>query len=117
MSTTARSDEHAKTGRCCLTREKAIEIYSTKLSFLRNSEESLSPQIALKGRSEPAATKFGVSAKTIRDIWNRRTWQHATWHLWAAESNDFEKSQEGALRLTKEMVNIPLSAMICTCSI
>jgi hypothetical protein len=28
--------------------------------------------------SELLAAQYGVSSKTIRDIWNRKTWVHAT---------------------------------------
>ena len=31
------------------------------------------------------APKYGVSPKTIRDIWRGRTWLHATEHLWTEE--------------------------------
>jgi hypothetical protein len=31
------------------------------------------------------APKYGVSAKTIRDIWRGRTWLHATEHLWTED--------------------------------
>jgi hypothetical protein len=105
MGSNSHCDENTKNVRCCLTKEKAVEIYATKLSFLKGSKLSLSPQLALKGRSESASTKFGVSAKTIRDIWNRRTWQHATWPLWADESNHAEKSEGRSLCSTNELVN------------
>ena len=38
------------------------------------------------------APKYGVSPKTIRDIWRGRTWLHATEHLWT------EKEREQLLR-------------------
>ena len=31
------------------------------------------------------AARFGITAKAIRDIWNRRTWPQATMHLWTPE--------------------------------
>jgi hypothetical protein len=31
------------------------------------------------------APKYGVSPKTIRDIWRCRTWSHATQHLWSTQ--------------------------------
>lgn len=30
------------------------------------------------GHSQVVAERFGIAAKTVRDIWNRRTWVHAT---------------------------------------
>ena len=41
----------------------------------------------LRGASPPIAVRFGVSSRTIRDIWNRKTWAFATKHLWHLESN------------------------------
>ena len=31
------------------------------------------------------ASQYGVSSKTIRDIWNRKTWTHATKHMFDRE--------------------------------
>ena len=41
------------------------------------------------------APKYGVSPKTIRDIWRGRTWLHATQHLWTEEDMLY-KSQMAA---------------------
>ena len=67
--------------------EQAAHIYSLKPVFdalekigMMSDAESQS-----KGRSVPLATMFNVSAKTIRDIWNRKTWTFATRHLWKQE--------------------------------
>eukprot|EP00960_Hanusia_phi_P050941 760511-Hanusia_phi.AAC.1 len=35
--------------------------------------------------SKLLGAKYGVSPKTIRDIWNKRTWVHATVGLWSKE--------------------------------
>ena len=37
---------------------------------------------SLHGASIPLARKYGVSSKAIRDIWNGRSWLHATSDLW-----------------------------------
>eukprot|EP00960_Hanusia_phi_P069665 767139-Hanusia_phi.AAC.5 len=34
------------------------------------------------------ARKYGISSKTVRDIWSRRTWIEATRPLWTAEEQD-----------------------------
>jgi hypothetical protein len=75
--------------RVVLSKEAAIEIYKHKLaltvptsfkSCIESSEESL------KGQSTLLAKVYRVSAKTIRDIWNKRSWTVATSHLWRSET-------------------------------
>ena len=86
-------DEKRMGSHYVLTKVKAVEIYMRKISVLQSNQATLcplSPNEALKGKSESASAEFGVSPKTIRDIWNRRTWQHATFHLWAAENMFFK---------------------------
>ena len=53
--------------RAVLTEKEAIEIYCFKYSL---SSSDLS--------SNRIARKYGVSPKTIRDIWNGRTWKRST---------------------------------------
>ena len=49
------------------------------------------------------APKYGVSPKTIRDIWRCRTWSHATEHLW----NETEKKLHSEhTRMKKERKKI-----------
>ena len=65
--------------RAVLTKEKACEIfclrglvyYDPNGKFVQNSSKIL-------------ALEYGVSPKTIRDIWNGRTWSHITGHLMPA---------------------------------
>ena len=40
------------------------------------------------------AKKYGVSPKAIRDIWNRRTWQNGTRHLWAENDKPMIRSKK-----------------------
>jgi hypothetical protein len=47
----------------------------------------------LRGKSVSVSSMFDVSPKTIRDIWNRRTWQRATHHLW--KINDAYSLKQG----------------------
>ena len=42
------------------------------------------------------APKYGVSPKTIRDIWRGRTWLHATEHLWTEEDKGQKSSRSAA---------------------
>ena len=61
-------------GVCILTAEEAIEI------FLARKERS--------GRRDMLATRlanqFGVAPRTVRDIWNLRTWVETTRPLWSS---------------------------------
>jgi hypothetical protein len=73
-----------------LTDEKAIEIYCCKLSLIRPDSFKSSLQgtvLRTKGQSARIAAQYGVSPKTIRDIWNRRTWSCTTAHLWHEEKD------------------------------
>ena len=59
--------------RIILTQRQAIEIYECKpetivTSFGRRAASA----------SRLVAEQYGVSPKTVRDIWNRRTWVSAT---------------------------------------
>ena len=72
-----------------LCNAQVVEIYKHKLRLLEpNSFESClqTAESRIKGQSVPVAEIFGVSPKTVRDIWNRRTWAYATHHLWAQEA-------------------------------
>jgi phage portal protein BeeE len=55
--------------RVILTEEQVIEIFQAKLS-----NDDLSMEESKKIRAAQLAKKFGVSDKTIRDIWTGRTW-------------------------------------------
>jgi hypothetical protein len=65
-----------------LTAEEAAEIYARRpVSHKRG-------RMFRKGsmnECKKLGPKYGVTAKTIRDIWYGRTWQAATRHLWTNE--------------------------------
>ena len=73
--------------RVILTPQLAEEIYTQKvvLQTPRDFGSCFETSKLLKGQSGRVAKKYNVSAKTIRDIWNRRTWTFATCHLWRGE--------------------------------
>ena len=71
-----------------LSEEQAVEIYKEKLAFLRKPAGTRCKTESLRGKSTVTSSKFYVSPKTVRDIWNRRTWQHATSFLWSYEESD-----------------------------
>ena len=72
-----------------LSEQDAIVIYEEKISLLRGismdapSRKQLS---SLWGQTGPVSRKFGVSSRTVKYIWNRQTWAHATNHLWPNEA-------------------------------
>ena len=64
--------------RAVLTASQATDIFTRKI--LLEALDNTVP--CLHGASVPISKMYNVSAKTIRDIWNRRTWTFATSHLW-----------------------------------
>ena len=75
--------------RIVLSPQQAVEIYSRKLELL--ASQKFGPHVhrsrwLLRGQSARVSERYNVSAKTIRDIWSRRTWTFATGRLWLTES-------------------------------
>ncbi len=71
-----------------LTMYDAIEIYKLKIAMLKpQSFKSCLQDMdsRIKEQSNVVAVSLGVSAKTVRDIWNHRSWATATGHLWETE--------------------------------
>lgn len=60
-----------------LTEDQAREIYSLRPQAKLNKGAS-----ANFSYSRSLSSKYGVDARTLRDIWNRRTWVKATFDLW-----------------------------------
>ncbi len=60
-----------------LNESDVINVYKLKLKL----------SVSTKGESEPVSKLFGISARAVRDIWNRKTWTYATRHLWACEDS------------------------------
>lgn len=74
-----------------LTEELAIEIYKCKLAFNAPSNYAecfQSAEIRKRGKSVPVSVKFGISPKTVRDIWSHRTWAYATYPLWPDDNDE-----------------------------
>jgi hypothetical protein len=63
--------------RAVLTEAQAIEIYAHGQTMKKYGVDPLK-----HGQSVALAKQYNVSPKTIRDIWNRRTWTQETRHLW-----------------------------------
>ena len=79
--------KHPSSKRQQLSGKEAVEIFqmrprSGKDKPLRRGSKLLCKTIA---------PEYGVSAKTIRDIWSGRTWLNATEHLWTEEEKIYRK--------------------------
>jgi len=70
----AGAGSHSQRSRALLTEQQAVAIYSRRLNAAADGGRS----------SRVLAWQYGVSPKTIRDIWSRRTWARSTAHLTAA---------------------------------
>mmetsp|Transcript_75671 Transcript_75671/g.202545 ORF Transcript_75671/g.202545 Transcript_75671/m.202545 type:complete len:217 (-) Transcript_75671:685-1335(-) len=64
--------------RSSLTAEQAVQIYT----YRRCERSRFAVDADLTGNSTRVGEKFNVSPKTVRDIWNRRSWIEETKHLW-----------------------------------
>ena len=84
-----RSVKPSSSKRQQLTVEEAAEIY-----LLRPRRGEVRSGSLVHCRM--LAPRYGVTAKTIRDVWSGRTWAEATRHLWTPEEMvQREKSAEG----------------------
>ena len=66
-------DKKCRAWKIMLTAEHAVEIYK------QMPQDSLH----ITNKSVVMGKQYGVSAKTIRDIWKRETWVKATRHVWS----------------------------------
>jgi hypothetical protein len=75
--------------RVILNDRLAAEIYAEKVALVAPTtfESCLKgSRVMMRGKSVKVSAKYGVDAKTIRDIWNRRTWTSATSAFWSNHS-------------------------------
>ncbi len=80
--------------RYVLSASQAKEIYGLK--FLASTSAAVPAALGKLDQISYCiliATKYGVSSKTIRDIWNRKTWLCATQEL-------FDQEQESPINLS-----------------
>ena len=75
-----------------LTEKQVIEIYRIKKRLDMDQE----CRASIRGMSGPISKVYGVNARTVRDIWNRKTWAYAT------ERNDVgvETAETAALKVS-----------------
>eukprot|EP00283_Hemiselmis_rufescens_P008417 CAMPEP_0173430438 /NCGR_PEP_ID=MMETSP1357-20121228/8862_1 /TAXON_ID=77926 /ORGANISM="Hemiselmis rufescens, Strain PCC563" /LENGTH=201 /DNA_ID=CAMNT_0014394767 /DNA_START=46 /DNA_END=648 /DNA_ORIENTATION=- len=71
-------DDDDKDKRVRLSQQQAIEIFMLRP---QPSEDGVMRRGSML-HCKSIAPRFNVTPKTIRDIWNGRTWSHATRHLW-----------------------------------
>jgi hypothetical protein len=85
--------------RAVLTQDQAIVIYTIRETTSCFGYQSL--------KSASLAKQFNVSPKTIRDIWNRRTWANETRHLWTEDERPMirTKKQKSSLPSSPETHN------------
>eukprot|EP00960_Hanusia_phi_P035364 751654-Hanusia_phi.AAC.7 len=69
------SDKKRKSWKIMLSAEQAVEIY----------KQLPSDTLHVTSKSVSVGKQFGVSAKTIRDIWKRETWVKATRKFWSED--------------------------------
>lgn len=74
---------HSKRHGIVLNEKLALEIYKCKHVYADSN---------IKGKSVPVSKRFGVSPKTVRDIWTRRTWANATCAVWSENEVEIIKS-------------------------
>ncbi len=74
-----------KSARALLSKSEAIAIF-----LMKYTSDGFSSQTA---KSVVLSAEYGVSAKTVRDIWCGRSWLGATHDHWQAVLIEFQKSQ------------------------
>eukprot|EP00960_Hanusia_phi_P031538 749343-Hanusia_phi.AAC.11 len=90
-----------KSGRALITADVAREIYMYSRERAQ-SGVSFSPTSA----SAALGSKYGITAKAVRDIWNKRTWGHATYLLWTDEEKQLFKHKVDAFVKPKKNGNV-----------
>ena len=89
--------------RALLSAEQAIEIYKLRRCWKFDSN----------GRFISGATiiakNFNISPKTVRDIWNRRTWSYETRHLWDDDEERSHRPVISHLLTQRQCVDLDLN--------
>jgi hypothetical protein len=88
-----------------LTEGAAVEIYKMKIA-LQQQRHNNAP-VSIWGKTRSVARMFGVNSRTVKYVWNRLTWSHATEHLWASESEDTHISRNFQNRIEVRSYLVP----------
>ncbi|EKX44359.1 hypothetical protein GUITHDRAFT_109808 [Guillardia theta CCMP2712] len=86
--------------RAHITDRIACEIYLFRLSQPPGQLWLPTPASVALGR------RYGITPKAVRDIWNRRTWAHATRHLWEEEDRTAHGQMVGAEQMDESEENV-----------
>eukprot|EP00292_Cryptomonas_paramecium_P013563 CAMPEP_0113691848 /NCGR_PEP_ID=MMETSP0038_2-20120614/18721_1 /TAXON_ID=2898 /ORGANISM="Cryptomonas paramecium" /LENGTH=225 /DNA_ID=CAMNT_0000613623 /DNA_START=327 /DNA_END=1004 /DNA_ORIENTATION=- /assembly_acc=CAM_ASM_000170 len=78
--------------RAILTKEQAVRIYM----YRKSAPFPIEPKLA--GNATAVAALFQVNPKTVRDIWNRRTWTDETHHLWQVGDEPVMRSRRRQIK-------------------
>ena len=97
-----------------LTYDDVIKIYEFKLSWMLRPS-SHTPSISIRGQSGPVGKLFGVSPRTVRDIWNRQTWSFVTKELWSREPAFSVRINEKAEAESSNQVYQEVAVFSCSC--
>ena len=68
-----------------ITEQLAVEIYKVKSRLSTTSYSGNNLVRTLTGESMRLAKTYGVTPRTIQNIWNRRSWGYVTKSLWSAD--------------------------------
>ena len=70
--------------RAVLTVDQAAEVFNLRVPFCLTTSPTARDRL-FTSRSITVSRIYGVSPKAVRDIWNKRTWRHATRTLWTED--------------------------------
>ena len=78
-------DKKCRSWKIMLTAQQAVQIY----------QQMPTDSQRITSSSVQVGMRFGVSAKTVRDIWKRQTWVKATRQVWSAEDErQYQEKEE-----------------------
>ena len=106
MATSSSADSKS---RILLNDALAVEIYKCKLALHAPSSSMScfqSWEKRVRGQSARVSPRFGVSPKTIRDIWNHKTWVHATCHLWMQSEYGFFAPHGNPSQVSRKLMQV-----------
>jgi hypothetical protein len=81
-------DKKCRAWKIMLTAQQAVQIY----------KQMPADSLHITSKSVIVGKQYGVSAKTIRDIWKRETWVKATRHVWSeADEKQYRQEEKKSL--------------------
>ena len=84
-----------------------IYLYKKNLTSPNSSESDFQSMRKIKIESVKLARKLGLSARTIRDVWNHKAWIKATRHLWdEAVDSGFHLVSQSILKFVETEIKV-----------